>query len=82
MLADYAGVSAAACALDDGWFASTAGFEIHNIAPAQGQRLVAVGQAVRNGRRTSISRADVYAVNAGAWTLTCIATTTCATYHL
>ena len=41
--ADYGGVSAAAYTLPEGWFASTVGAEVHNVAPAIDQRLVAIG---------------------------------------
>lgn len=75
-LADYAGVSAAVCAMPDGWRAATAGFEVHNIAPAAGERLVAIGRAISVGKTIGVSRADVYALRAGVWSLVTIATTT------
>jgi uncharacterized protein (TIGR00369 family) len=75
-LADYAGVSAAVCTTPDGWRAATVGFEVHNIAPAAGERLVAIGRAVSVGRTVGVSRADVYALRDGVWTLVTIATTT------
>jgi uncharacterized protein (TIGR00369 family) len=78
MLADYAGVSAAACTLAAGWIASTTGYEVHNVAPARGRRLLAVGRAVHVGKSTAVSRAEVYAQGEGdALTLVCLATTTC-----
>ena len=85
MLADYAGVSAAACTLAAGWMASTTGYEVHNLAPAVGTRLVAVGRAVRVGRSHAVSRAEVWAFaaekeggeNAGKASLVAWATTTC-----
>ena len=77
MLADYAGVSAAACKLPPGWMAATTAFEVHNIAPAAGERLVAIGQAVSMGKSIGVSRAEVLAQRDGQWTLVCVATTTC-----
>lgn len=78
MLADYAGVSAAACTLPPGGFAATMGYEVHNLAPARGVRLWAVGQAVSVGRSVAVSRAEVWAEAAdGAFTRVCVATTTC-----
>lgn len=78
MLADYAGVSAAACTLPPGGFASTTGYEVHNLAPARGQRLWAVGRAVKVGRSVAVSRAEVWAEAAnGSFTCVCIATTSC-----
>lgn len=82
VLADYAGVSAAACTLPPGWIASTTGFEVHNIAPAMGERLVAIGRAQHVGRGSAISRAEVYAVTGDEVTLVCIATTTCKPFEL
>lgn len=87
-LADFAGVSAAACTLPDGWMCSTTGFEVHNLAPAAGERLVAVGRSLFVGKSHAVSRAEVYAVAADRsasaeadgqerWTLVCAATTTC-----
>jgi uncharacterized protein (TIGR00369 family) len=81
-LADYAGVSAAACTLPVGWIASTTGFEVHNVAPAAGERLIAIGRAQHVGRSLAVSRADVYALNGDVLTLVCIATTTCKPFEL
>ncbi len=78
MLADYAGVSAVACTLADSWIASTTGFEVHNVAPAMGVRLWAVGRAQHVGRTSAVSRAEVHAEAAdGSLTLVGLATTTC-----
>jgi uncharacterized protein (TIGR00369 family) len=82
VLADYAGVSAAACTLPAGWIASTTGFEVHNLAPAVGQRLVAVGRALSVGKTLGVSRAEVYAQHGERWTLVCAATTTCRPFEL
>jgi uncharacterized protein (TIGR00369 family) len=77
MLADYAGVSAASSTLPAGWAASTTGFEVHNLAPAAGERLVAIGEAVQVGRTHAVSTARVWALREGAATLVAVATTTC-----
>ena len=77
MLADYAGVSAATCTLEPGWLTSTTSFEVHNLAPARGERLIAIGTAVKVGASIAVSRAEVYAEKAGVFTLVCVATTTC-----
>jgi uncharacterized protein (TIGR00369 family) len=82
VLADYAGVSAAACTLPAGWIASTTGFEVHNVAPAVGERLIAIGRAQHVGRSLGVSRAEVYAMNGDALTLVCVATTTCKPFEL
>jgi uncharacterized protein (TIGR00369 family) len=75
-LADFAGISAAACTLPEGWMVGTTSFEIHNLAPAIGTRLIAIGRAVNVGKSIAVSRADVFAENEGAYDLVCVATTT------
>lgn len=82
VLADYAGVSAAACTLPAGWIAATTGFEVHNVAPAAGERLVAIGRAQHVRRSLGVSRAEVYAVQGETVTLVCVATTTCRPFEL
>lgn len=78
-LADYAGVSAAAATLGEGWMASTTGYEIHNLAPATGERLIAIGHALLVKASHAVSRVDVYAVRAGQVEVSLVgyATTTC-----
>lgn len=82
VLADYAGVSAAACTLPVGWIAATIGFEVHNVAPAAGERLIAIGRAQHVGRSLGVSRAEVFAVIGRTVTLVCVATTTCKPFEL
>ncbi|WP_416897188.1 MAG: PaaI family thioesterase [Minwuia sp.] len=76
VLADYAAVSAATASCPEGWFGSTTGYNVHNIAPADGERLVALGQICGRSRSAASTRADVYAVSGDDWTLvaTCLAT--------
>ena len=76
-LADYAGVSAAACTLPSGWIASTTAFEVHNLAPARGDRLLAIGRSLQVGKSQAVSGAEVWAVEGRSATLVAIATTTC-----
>ncbi len=68
-LLDFAGASAAATLLPPGWGIMTTGFEVHNTAPAVGERLVALGEAIHMGKRTGLARADVYAEQDGERTL-------------
>jgi uncharacterized protein (TIGR00369 family) len=75
VLADFAGISAAACTLPVGWIVGTTSFEIHNVAPAIGTRLIAIGRAINVGKTIAVSRADVYAENNGVCALVCIGTT-------
>lgn len=77
LLADYAGVSAAACTLPVGWMASTTGYSVQNLAPARGERLLAVGRALQVGKTHAASNAQVWALRDGRYTLVATATTTC-----
>lgn len=77
VLADYAGVSAAACTLPEGWIAATTGFSVQNLAPAMGECLVAIGRAQHVGKSIGVSRAEVFALQGERVVLVCVATTTC-----
>ena len=68
-LMDFAAASAAATLLPQGWGIMTTGFEVHNTAPAEGQRLVALGAAIHMGKSTGLARADVFAERDGKRTL-------------
>ncbi len=82
MLADYAGVTAANCNLPLGWMSSTTGYEVHNLAPAFGEALVAVGRVVHVGKSNAISSAQVWARRGDVHTLVAWATTTCNRFEL
>jgi uncharacterized protein (TIGR00369 family) len=82
MLADYAGVSAANCTLPVGWMASTTGYEVHNLAPAMGDALVAVGRLIQMGKTSAVSNAEVWARRDGTHTLVAWATTTCRPFEI
>lgn len=82
LLADYAGVSAASSTLSAGWAASTTGFEVHNLAPAIGDRLVAVGEAVQVGKSHAVSTARVWALDGDDAKLVAVATTTCRPFEV
>lgn len=61
MLADFAAVGAAFMAIEGtGRTAATTAMNSHNLRPAYGQRLVAVGRLVGPTGRTMIAAADVY----------------------
>jgi uncharacterized protein (TIGR00369 family) len=82
MLADYSGVSAANCMLPPGWMASTTGYEVHNLAPAAGDALVAVGQVIHMSKSNVVSIAEVWARIGGLHTLVAWATTTCKPFEI
>jgi uncharacterized protein (TIGR00369 family) len=77
LLADYAGVSAVNCMLPVGCMAVTTGYEVHNLAPAVGDGLFAVGRIIQVGKSSAVSSAEVWAHSDGAHTLVAWATTTC-----
>lgn len=82
MLADFAGVSAAAAAFESGWLASTTGFEVHNLAPAHGERLIAIGECLSPGKSHAVSRVDVYCQNGDRVALVGTATTMCRPFQI
>ena len=68
-LLDFAGASAAATLLPEGWTIATTGFEVHNTAPARGERLVALGAVLDPNKSLGVARADVFAERDGERTL-------------
>jgi len=62
-LADFAAVSAATASCADGWTSSTTGFQVYNLAPARGERLLGLGRAIQRGRTQAVAAADIYAVS-------------------
>ena len=77
MLADYAAVSAATAAAPLGWASSTTAFQVYNLAPARGERLVGIGRIVKGGRSQAVAAADVYAVVGAEAELVATALATC-----
>lgn len=76
-LADYAAVSAATAALPDGWGSATTAFQVYNLAPARGQRLVGVGRLVSRTRSQAVAAADVYGFDDDVATHVATALATC-----
>jgi acyl-coenzyme A thioesterase PaaI-like protein len=56
-------------------------FKLNLIAPAKGERLVAEGSVVKNGRTLVITRGDVYAEEGGRRTLVAIMQQTLMVMH-
>jgi uncharacterized protein (TIGR00369 family) len=81
-LADYAGVSAAVSALPAGWAASTLSFDVHTLAPARGERLVAIGRVIRVGKTHGVATAEVHAVTGEGTTLVATALVTCRPFEV
>ncbi len=82
MLADFAGVSAAFCTTPVGWLGSTTAFEVRNLAPAKGDKLMAIGRAIHISKSQGVSSAEVWALDGEASTLVAWATTTCRFFEL
>jgi uncharacterized protein (TIGR00369 family) len=76
-LADFAAVSAATAAKPAGWVSSTTSFDVHNLAPAIGERLVAVGRVIKASASSGVAAADVYAERDGIFSLVATALVTC-----
>ncbi len=60
VLADFAAVASASLVARSGQFVATVGCETHNLAPARGERLVAIGRLISKPGRRMVAAADVY----------------------
>lgn len=69
MIADSAGGYAAFTLMPADASVLTVEYKINMLAPAKGERLVAVGSVVKPGRTLSIVRADVHAIDGARETL-------------
>jgi uncharacterized protein (TIGR00369 family) len=69
MIADSAGGYAAFTLMPPDAGVLTVEFKVNMLAPARGERLIAVGSVLKPGRTLSIVRADVWALEAGRETL-------------
>lgn len=65
MIADSAGGYAAYTLMPADASVLTVEYKVNMLAPAKGERLVAVGSVLKPGRTLSIVRADVFAIDAG-----------------
>jgi uncharacterized protein (TIGR00369 family) len=77
LLADYAAVSAVTAMLPTGWVSSTTGFQIYNLEPARGEKLVAIGKSIRASKGGALGAADVFAVAGEMTTLVATGLATC-----
>lgn len=69
MIADSAGGYAAFTLMPADASVLTVEYKINMLAPAKGERLIAVGSVVKPGRTLSIVRADVHAIDGARETL-------------
>lgn len=81
VLADYAAVSAATAMRPAGWLPATTGFEVHNLEPAVGEKVIAIGNAIRS-KQSGLASADLFVMLEGAPTLCATALATCRFFQL
>jgi uncharacterized protein (TIGR00369 family) len=76
-IGDIAAVASCFSVLPSGWAAATLDFTIKMLGPARGDKLIARGRVLQNGRTTSVGASEIFAVDQGRETLcgTVLATT-------
>ena len=82
VLADYGAVSAANAAMPVGWASSTTSFQVYNIAPAKGDRLVALGRLIKASKSQAFAAADVYAMQGEEAELIATSLATCRLFQV
>jgi uncharacterized protein (TIGR00369 family) len=65
VLADFAAVSAVIAAAPPGTSGSTTSFDVHNLAPAIGSKLMGIGRVIKLSRSIGVASAPIYAVDEG-----------------
>ena len=65
LIGDVAAVSACLSCLPDGWAAATLDYTVKMTGSASGEKLVARGRILQNGKATSVAASDIYAVSEG-----------------
>ncbi len=76
-LDDFTAVSAATATKPAGWVSSTTSIDVHNLAPAIGDRLVSIGRVIKASAKSGVAAADVYAEKEGSFSLVATALVTC-----
>ena len=67
-IGDVAAVSSCLTLVPKGWAVATLDFTIKMTAPAKGEKLVAKGRVLQNGRTNSVGSAEIYCVADGVET--------------
>jgi uncharacterized protein (TIGR00369 family) len=80
-IADSAGGYAAYSLMPAGSSVLSVEYKLNFLAPAAGERLIARGEVVKSGRSLTVTRADVYAEQAGKRTLCAVMQQTLITLH-
>ena len=62
-IGDVAAVASCLSMAPEGWAVATLDFTIKMTGPARGERLVARGRVLQNGRTNSVGAADIYCVS-------------------
>ncbi|MBI4740839.1 MAG: PaaI family thioesterase [Betaproteobacteria bacterium] len=81
MIADSAAGYAASTLTPHDTGVLTVEYKLNLVAPAEGQLLIAEGSVIRYGRTLIVTKADVYAVNAGRKTLCAVMQQTIMALH-
>jgi len=81
VLADYAAVSAATATRPAGWLPATTGFDVHNLEPAVGEKVIAIGNAIRS-KQFGLASADLFVMLEGEPTLCATALATCRFFQI
>ena len=67
-IGDVAAVASCLSKVPDGWAVATLDFTVKMTGPASGERLIARGRVLQNGRTNSVGAADIYCVSDGVET--------------
>lgn len=81
MIADNAGGFAANTLTSADTSVLTVEYKLNLVAPADGERLVARGEVVKPGRTLLVTRAEVFAIKNGQWTLCAVMQQTIMAMH-
>ena len=65
-IGDVAAVSSCLSKVPRGWAVATLDFTVKMTGPASGEKLIARGRVLQNGRTNSVGAADIYCVKDGA----------------
>jgi len=67
-IGDVAAVSSCLSKVPRGWAVATLDFTVKMTGPASGEKLIARGRVLQNGRTNSVGTADIFCIKAGVET--------------
>jgi acyl-coenzyme A thioesterase PaaI-like protein len=68
--------------MPDGWVSSTTSYQVHNLEPAFGERLIAIGRSIKVSKSSGVGGADVYANRGDESIHVATVTATCRLFQL